>query len=89
MIREINSLEISSVTGQMSVKSILSSLAAVFTGSGTLLQAWGQSIHVSAPNISDATQTSAQRKYGIIISLTGLALNIASLGLSTFAASVD
>jgi hypothetical protein len=68
-------------------KTALSTASAICVGIGSALQAWGQSIHVAAPNLGDATQTAKQRVIGMTISIGGLVLNCFSFALAALSSA--
>lgn len=61
--------------------------AAIVTGTGALLSALGNSMHVLAPNLEDPNQPKYQRNVGVIFAITGYVLEVASMALSTISAA--
>ena len=101
MIMQLSLSAVNNVVGgsnSMCKKTALSAAATICGGAGTMLQAFGQALHVNIPTQQpvvagvipegqDNPFQLNQRRWGIGLSVTGLVLNIATLALSTLSAS--
>lgn len=61
--------------------------ATIVTAAATMLEALGNSMHVTAPNFEDPNQPKYQRNVGIAFEITGYFLGVASMALSAISAA--
>lgn len=106
MIIKLSLCDVNNVVGgsdsPMCRKTVYSTVATIFTGAGTMLQTFGQTLHIGVADLQPlkapavevgqvAVQENPfqinQRRWGIGISVTGLILNVVSMALSTLSSA--